>query len=51
MRSDDTKETLEKRLETYRENSKSILEHYNKIGILRTIDASAHPEEIVKVVE
>ena len=51
IRTDDTEETLRKRLETYKENSKAILEHYKKIGILRTIDASAHPEEIVEVVE
>ena len=51
IRTDDTEETLRKRLDTYKENSKAILEHYNEIGILRTIDASAHPEEIVEVVE
>lgn len=51
VRSDDTKETLEKRLATYKENAKKILEHYNNIGILKTIDASEHPEEIVNVVE
>ena len=51
IRTDDTEETLRKRLDTYKKNSKEILEFYDKMGILKTIDASAHPEEIVEVVE
>ena len=51
IRTDDTEETLRKRLDTYKKNSKEILGFYDKMGILKTIDASAHPEEIVEVVE
>ena len=41
-------ETLSKRIETYRENSKPILDYYRNKGILMTVDASAHPERVVE---
>lgn len=48
VRTDDTKETLKARIDTYRKNSKDILEYYKNEGLLKTVDSSAHPEEIVK---
>lgn len=48
IRADDTKETLKARIETYKKNSKDILEHYKKVGLLKTVDSSGHPERIVK---
>lgn len=40
IRSDDTKETLAKRIETYKQNAKPILEFYKNKGILLTLDAA-----------
>ncbi len=48
IRTDDTKETLKRRIDTYKANSKDILEYYKNTGLLITVDASAHPENIVK---
>ena len=48
VRTDDTKETLKARIDTYKKNSKDILEYYKNEGLLKTVDSSAHPEEIVK---
>lgn len=48
VRTDDTKETLKARIGTYKKNSKDILEYYKNEGLLKTVDSSAHPEEIVK---
>lgn len=48
IRADDTKETLKNRIETYRENSKEILEYYKNVGLLKTVDSSGHSERIVK---
>lgn len=48
IRADDTKEVLKERIETYRENSKEILDYYEEVGLLKTVDSSGHPERIVK---
>ena len=48
IRTDDTKETLKSRIETYKKNSKDILEYYRNVGLLKTVDSSGHPERIVK---
>lgn len=50
VRTDDTKETLKSRIDTYKKNSKEILEYYKNAGLLKTIDSSGHPERIVKEV-
>lgn len=47
VRADDTKETLKARIDTYKANSKEILEYYKGIGLLKTVDSSGHPERIV----
>ena len=48
VRTDDTKETLQARIDTYKNNSKEILDYYRNVGLLKTVDSSAHPEEIVE---
>lgn len=48
IRTDDTKETLKARIDTYKANSKGILEYYKNKGLLMTVDSSGHPENIVK---
>lgn len=39
QRSDDSEETLEKRLDVYEENAKPIIEYYKKKGILKKVNA------------
>ena len=39
QRSDDTEETLEKRLNVYEENARPIIDHYQEKGILKKVDA------------
>ena len=51
IRTDDTKETLKNRIDTYKANSKEILEHYKNVGLLKTVDSSGHPERIVEEVK
>lgn len=48
VRTDDTRETLSKRINTYRENAKAILEFYKKKGLLMTVDASHNPETVIE---
>ena len=48
VRTDDTKETLKNRIDIYKKNSKQILDYYRKQGILKTVDSSSHPENMVK---
>lgn len=48
VRTDDTKETLAKRIETYRKNAKAILDFYREKGILITVDASHNPENVIE---
>ena len=48
VRADDTKETLKTKIDIYKENSKEILEYYKKLGILKTVDSSSHPERMVE---
>lgn len=47
VRSDDTEETLKKRIDTYQVLSKPILDYYRKRGILKTVDSSSHPEKVL----
>ena len=49
-RSDDTEETLTRRIETYQKMSKPILDYYRKKGILKTIDSSNHPEKVLSAI-
>lgn len=47
IRTDDTKEALAIRINTYKEKSKDILEYYRKQNLLMTCDASHHPETVI----
>ncbi len=48
VRTDDTRETLAKRINTYKENAKAILDYYRQKGLLMTVDASSHPESVIE---
>ena len=48
VRTDDTRETLSKRINTYRENAKAILDYYRQKGLLMTVDASSNPESVIE---
>jgi len=51
VRSDDTKETVKKRIDTYTILSKPILEYYKKRGMLRTVDSSSHPRTVLDMLK
>ena len=51
IRSDDTKETVKKRIDTYTILSKPILEYYKKRGMLRTVDSSSHPRTVLDMLK
>lgn len=45
-RADDNEETALKRLRTFEEQTKPVVEYYSKLGLLRTIDATGTPGEV-----
>lgn len=45
-RTDDTAQTLRKRLDTYCQHTVPILDYYQKLGLLVKIDASKPREEV-----
>lgn len=49
-RTDDTEETLAKRISTYEKLSKPVLEYYTKKNMLVIVDSSGHPEQILKFI-
>ena len=55
QRSDDTEETLEKRLNVYEENAKPIISYYQEKGLLKKVDAENTLElsaaDIKKIIE
>jgi adenylate kinase len=50
-RSDDTVEKVKVRLATYNEQTKPLLEYYEKSGRLQTIDGTGELEEIYKALD
>lgn len=46
LRDDDKPETVEKRLEVYHNQTKPLIEYYDKKGILRTVDGTVDMEEV-----
>ena len=50
IRSDDTKETLIKRIKTYEEKTKPIIEFYKKQNLLKTVDSSKAPSRILDII-
>ncbi|MFX0187163.1 MAG: adenylate kinase [Candidatus Hodarchaeota archaeon] len=55
QRSDDTEETLEKRLNVYEENAKPIINYYQEKGLLKKVDAEntleMSADDIKKIIE
>ncbi|XP_028329561.1 UMP-CMP kinase [Gouania willdenowi] len=45
-RSDDNRESLEKRIQTYQQSTRPIIDLYEKQGKVRTVDASRSVEEV-----
>ncbi|KAH7706573.1 Protein F40F8.1 [Aphelenchoides avenae] len=45
-RTDDNEESLNKRILTYNSHTMPIIQHYEKQGIVRSIDGSRHPDEV-----
>jgi adenylate kinase len=46
QRDDDKPETVKKRLAVYHEQTKPLVEHYDKLGLLREFDGSRPPDEV-----
>ena len=45
-RSDDNEETLMKRIKTYNESTLPIVEHFDKMSMVKRIDGSKSPDEV-----
>jgi len=50
-RKDDTKESYEKRYNTYMTETKKVIEYFRNKGKLIEIDGSKNPDDIIKVIE
>lgn len=50
-RSDDNLESLKKRFNTYINDTMPIIEHYRKHDLVKSIDATAKPDEVFEVVK
>lgn len=46
QRADDNEETIGKRLQVYREQTAPLIEHYQRLGLLRTVDGEGAMEEV-----
>jgi len=49
-RSDDNEEILRKRIVTYNDSTRAIVNHYAEKGLVRTVDASGNPDEVFEQV-
>ena len=45
-RSDDNEESLKKRFKTYNEATMPIIEHFQKLDLVKTIDATQDPDNV-----
>ena len=45
-RSDDNEATLQKRLDTYHTQTTPVIDFYEKLGVLKKLDASCKPDEV-----
>lgn len=50
-RADDSAETLEKRLDVYREQTAPILPYYRDRGLLRTVDGMASIDDVARAID
>jgi adenylate kinase len=46
QRSDDTEETIRNRLETYSAQTRPLIDHYERLGLLRTVDAEGDVDAV-----
>ncbi|MCX7750449.1 MAG: adenylate kinase [Candidatus Bipolaricaulota bacterium] len=46
QRSDDAPEVVARRYEVYERDSQPLVDHYRRLGLLRTVDASRDPEAV-----
>ncbi len=51
VRDDDKPETVENRLAVYESKTKPLIDFYEKLGLLRTVDASGTPDEVQKSID
>lgn len=51
QRADDNSETVRARLATYDEQTRPLIDYYQRAGLLRTVDGAREPEEIYKDIE
>ena len=50
-RADDNSETVRKRLETYEEQTRPLMDYYQSRGVLRTVNGTGDTEDIYKGIE
>lgn len=50
-RSDDNIESLKKRIATYNTSTRPVIDHYDKLGLVKTIDASVDVDQVFEVVK
>jgi adenylate kinase len=51
QRADDNPETVRKRLATFDEQTRPLIDYYRSAGVLRTVDGTREPEEIYRDIE
>jgi adenylate kinase len=51
QRADDNPETVRKRLATFDEQTRPLIDYYRAAGVLRTVDGTREPEEIYRDIE
>lgn len=47
-RSDDTAEVIHRRLQVFDEETRPLLDHYRRAGLLATVDGDADPDEVAR---
>ncbi|KAK5966193.1 UMP-CMP kinase [Trichostrongylus colubriformis] len=50
-RTDDNEESLRKRIETYNSQTLPIIQHYEKLGLVKEVPSDKSPEEVYLEVE
>lgn len=50
LRDDDKPETVLKRLEVYHEQTQPLIDYYEKLGVLRTVDGTQNLEEVFQTI-
>ncbi|MFV0364272.1 MAG: adenylate kinase [Suipraeoptans sp.] len=50
LRDDDKPETVQKRLSVYHEQTKPLIAHYDKAGVMKTVDGTVDIEDVFKTI-